>query len=57
MNIVSKCRCGGSIDVTASEIYASHGFKEWLALHTECPTKMLSSHIAFKYLLRKAKSI
>lgn len=55
MNIVSKCRCGASIDVTASEIYASQRFKEWLALHTECPTKMFSSHIAFKYLLRKAQ--
>ena len=54
MNIVSKCRCGASIDVTASEIYASQRFKEWLALHTECPNKMFSSHIAFKYLLRKA---
>jgi len=55
MNIVSKCRCGASINVTAGDIYASHLFKDWLKLHTECPTKMLSSHIAFKYLLRKAQ--
>lgn len=55
MNIISKCRCGSSIDVTAGEIYASRQFKEWLVLHNECPNKMFSSHIAFKYLLRKTQ--
>ena len=55
MNLVSKCRCGASIDITASEIYASSYFAKWLELHKECPQKMFSSHIAFKYLLRKAQ--
>lgn len=55
MNIISKCRCGASLDVTASDIPARFSFIEWLKLHEQCPQKMLSSHIAFKYLLRKAQ--
>ncbi len=55
MNIVSKCRCGASIDVTASDIPARFSFIEWLKLHEECPQKMFTPHIAFKYLLRKAQ--
>ena len=54
MNIVSKCRCGASIDIDAKEMWASSDFSKWLALHTECPQKMFTPHIAFKYLLRKA---
>jgi len=55
MNIVSKCRCGASLDVTASDITARFTYIEWLKLHEQCPQKMLSPHIAFKYLLRKAQ--
>jgi len=55
MNIVSKCRCGALLDVTASDIPARFSFIEWLKLHEECPQKMFSSHIAFKYLIRKAQ--
>ena len=54
MNIASKCRCGASLDVTASDITARFTFIEWLKLHEKCPQRMFSSHIAFKYLLRKA---
>ncbi len=55
MNIVSKCRCGASIDVTASDIPARFTFIEWLKLMKNVSTRCFHSHIAFKYLLRKAQ--
>ena len=58
MNITSKCRCGAefSVDYTPqTTIHGEYRFKDWLELHKECPQKMFTSHISFKYLLRKAQ--
>lgn len=57
MNITSKCRCGAefSVDYTEKQtIQGEYRFKDWLALHTECPSKHFAGHIPFKYLLKKA---
>jgi hypothetical protein len=58
VNITSKCRCGAEFNITYSEgstIHAEYRFKDWLALHTECPSKHFAGHIPFKTLLTRAQ--